>query len=328
MSMCVALLGASSLIGEHLLEQLELRDFPVTELRLADHDTDTERGVMFKGHATRVKPLAAMQWQGVDLVFNCTGSALSAELKELLQAQGSWLIEVAASVAGALPLVPEVNSQALSAAQRHLQVPPAAAILVAMALKPLHQRYTLLRLNLTSLASVAEVGRQGIEALAGETARLLNGRDAEAEFFQHQMAFNLLPVTSALDAQGQSQDEKEIATSVQTLLEDEQLEVVVSALRVPLFYGQTVVIHAECQQPMDLVEAQALLKNVPGVSLRQDELVSPVGSCAGEDQVLMTRLRLEPENPSGFALVVMADNLRKGSALNAVQLAELILASA
>ena len=330
MSVVVAVTGVSTLLGENLLEILESRAFPVTRLILTDPGEVTGRSVMFSGHATRVVSADMADFSGVNLVFNCQPGALPDQFMFNRLADQISVIDLcpdAEAVQAAPCIVPEVNvGQINTSTSGGYYVSPLPAVVTAAAvLASLHQRFKLLRLNVVSLSSVAEAGKKGVEALASETARLLNGRDAEASYFGQQIAFNLLPFTGSLTESGATDSEEQIICQLRRVLNDDQLEIAVSSLQLPLFYGQNVVLHAECQFPVDLNEAQLLLRQTPGVNCIADQMCSAVTNAAGQDEVFVSRLRVEPNNDCGVMLFAVTDSMRKGGALNAVQIAEQIL---
>jgi len=328
MSIAVAVVGASTLLGENLLEILADRNFPVTDIRLADVGEITERSVMFKGHATRIRSLEKTNLAGVGILFNCKPEGLTKQDLQQLLNEKVTVIDLCPSYDADLShcWIPSIGNQdAATMCHEYIVSPSSAAIVTAMALSALNEKYKVLRLNLTCLNSVAEAGRDGVEALALEASRLLNGRPAEGEYFGQQIAFNILPAAGPLSATGESLEEQSLVSQVQSLLKDDQLEIMVSALQVPLFYGQCVVVHAECQHPVDLDHAAEILGKVPDLTFSKSELYSPVTHAAGQDGVFVSRLRIESNSATGFALCAVTDNLRKGGALNAVQIAEEIV---
>ncbi|WP_417580202.1 Asd/ArgC dimerization domain-containing protein [Nitrincola sp.] len=327
MSVVVAVTGVSTLLGENLLEILESRAFPVARLLLTDPGEVKGRSVMFSGHATRVVSAETADFSGVELVFNCQPGALPTQFSVNELDENVCVIDLCPEIdvaQTAACVVPEVNPELIkSGACGGYYVSPLPAVVAASAvLASLHKRFKLLRLNVISLSSVAEAGKKGVEALASETAKLLNGRDAEASFFGQQIAFNLLPLTGQVAASGATDSETQIVTQLQRVLGDDQLEVAVSSLQLPLFYGQNVVLHAECQFPVDINEAQSLLRQAPGVSCVADQICSAVADAAGKDEVFVSRLRVEPDNDCGVMLFAVTDSMRKGGALNAIQIAE------
>jgi len=331
MSIVIAVLGATSLLGENLLEILGDRKFPASSVRLADSDDKEARGVMFAGHAVRITTLSKLDLSGVKILFNCMPGGLTAEMQAQMSAQAGFVIDLTSSVdsAQAHCAVPEVNPDVLdSVASGSVICSPGAAVVAAsVALAVLHRRYQILRLNVTSLCSVAHAGHDGIKALAGETARLLNGRDAEPEYFSRQVAFNLLPQTGEIQDSGYTLNEWQLADQLRELLADDQLEIAVSELQIPLFYGQAVVVHAETQHRVELDEMRQLLGEAAGVYLARldEEPLTPVSTAAGKDEVFISRLRVDRDSANGFSLCALTDNLRKGGALNAVQIAESLI---
>lgn len=327
MSVVVAVTGISSLLGENLLEILESRAFPVARLVLTDPGEVKGRSVMFSGHATRVVSADTADFTGVDLVFNCQPGALPDQFSASQLVGNVCVIDLCPDIDVAQTascVVPEVNPELINASVPggYYVSPAAAVVTAAAALASLHQRFKLLRLNIISLSSVAEAGKKGVQALASETAKLLNGRDAEADFFGQQIAFNLLPFTGRVLESGATDSEAQIIAQLRRVLNDDQLEIAASSLQLPLFYGQNVVLHAECQYPIDLNEAQLLLRQAPGVSCIADQICSAVTDAAGKDEVFVSRLRTEPDNDCGVMLFAVTDSMRKGGALNAIQIAE------
>lgn len=327
--MNIAIIGVSTLTGENLFEVLEAAELPLDQLFLLDSEEEVGRTLMFNGRSVRIRPLEGFAFEQVGLAFVCD-PALTAEQLQPASAAGVQLIDLFPARFGeqAALVVPEVNSQVVMEAGigQVLGSPSAAAIAAALALAPLQRQYQLLRLHLVVMQSAAELGRPGVEALAAETTRLLNGRDAEAGYLPAQFAFNLIPQSGKVQSNGYTDIEMRLIDEVRELLADDQIEVLSQVVQVPIFYGVSVLMQAETQQAVDLPEAERLLRGQAGLALAQGEAVcTPVGTAAGTDSVHLSRLRLEPDNSSGFALCAVTDSLRKGSALNAVQIARLWL---
>lgn len=321
----VAIVGVSTLTGENLLEILDARELAVDQLFLFDSADEAGRSLMFRNRSVRIRALDTAEPSEIGILFVCDDTLAPAAI-EPFRAAGALVIDLfPARFEDALLVVPEINGDSLAQAERGSVVgsPAPAVVAAAMALAPLQREYQLLRLNAVALQSAAELGRAGVEALAAETVRLLNGRDAEPSLLPAQFAFNLIPQTGELDETGVSAAERRFVQELREVLGDEEIEIVVNVLQLPMFYGVTVTLQAETQLDVDLDEAARLFNRADGVSLVQgDKPVTPVGTANGNDLVHLTRLRLEAENPSGFGLCAMTDNLRKGSALNAVQIVE------
>lgn len=321
--MNVAIIGVSTLTGEHLFEILDSRELAVDTLSLFDSADEAGRSLMFRNHSVRIQPLESAEPAAVDILFVCDETLEPAALEPF---RGALMIDLfPARFEDAILIVPEVNGERLAQVELGSVIgsPAPAVVTAAMALAPLQREYQLLRLNAVALQSAAELGRAGVEALAAETVRLLNGRDAEPSLLPAQFAFNLFPQIGALDNSGLSAAERRFAQELRQVLDDDQIEIVVNVLQLPMFYGVALTLQAETQHEVDLEAAARCFAKAEGVSLAQgDKPVTPVGTANGNDLVHLTRLRLEEDNPGGFGLCAMTDNLRKGSALNAVQIAE------
>ncbi|MBV1786548.1 hypothetical protein KQ940_00590 [Marinobacterium sp. D7] len=324
--MNVAIVGPSTLTGENLFELLDGHALEVERLRLYDREDEAGRSLMFRGSAVRVRPIETTDIESdLDVVFLCDPDLDPAQLARI-KGSGALLIDLfPARQSEAVLIVPEVNGDKLADIRRGdvLGCPDAASIAAAMALAPLQADYQVLRLNAVAMQSAASLGHQGVEALAAETARLLNGRDAEATLFSTQYAFNLMPQVGVLDSEGFSEVERRFATEVRALLDDDQIEIVVNVLQLPIFYGVAVTLQAETAHPVDLEHAASLLGKAPGLQMnRSTNPVTPVGSAAGNDLVHLDRLRLEEGGDCAFGICAVTDNLRKGGALNAIQIAD------
>ena len=322
MSINVAITGVSSLLGENLLEILESRNFPVAKLLLTDPGQVVGRSVMYAGHANRVISVDEADLSAVDLIFNCHSQGLPKDFSPAQLTGKLKVIDLCPNAFADYPsIVPEVNSEQIGGSS-YIISPSPAAVVSAMALHALHQRFKLLRLNIVSMSSVAESGQKGVEALAAETAKLLNGRDPEASYYGQQIAFNLIPFTGKVEESGSTDKEARLVSELQFLLGDEALEIAATSVQLPLFHGQNVVLHAECQFPVDINEAQLLLRQTKGLQCAANQYYSVVADAAGQDEVFISRVRTEAENNAGFMLFAVSDSLRKGGALNAVQIAE------
>ena len=322
MSIVVAITGVSSLLGENLLEILENRQFLVAKLILTDPGKVVGRSVMFAGHANRVISVDDADLTDVDVLFNCHPKGLPKDFSPCHLTGKLKVIDLCPSADLEFPcIVPEINPDEISTSP-YLISPSPAAVVSAMALHALHQRYKILRLNLVSLCSVAEAGKKGVEALASETAKLLNGRDPEASYFGQQIAFNLIPFTGTIQSNGRTDSEETVVSQLQHLLGDSELEIAATAVQLPLFHGQQMILHAECQFPVNIEEAHSLVANTIGVISVTEQVYSVVADAVGENDVFISRFRAEEGNNSGIMLVALSDSLRKGGALNAVQIAE------
>lgn len=327
MALKIALLGPATLVGEKLLELLEEAPLEVSELALFESEDQAGRSLMFRGHAQRTRALGELDGAWPELIFVCE-TELSSELAELLVAAPARVIDLYPQRYGegrVFLTIPDLNGDELASLDpdRIIGIPNSATIAAALALAPLHSSCQILKANLMVLSPVSSAGRAGIEALASETARLLNGRDIETGHFGQQIAFNLIPQAGTLLDSGYTDIEAAVLSELPLMLGDEGLELEVSAVQVPVFYGDMVVVQAETRQVLDLEAVQQLMDKAPGVSLDLPggRASSLARDAIGREQVVVTRLRPDAEGDAGFALHAMSDDLGRGSALTALEAA-------
>ncbi|MBV0931920.1 Asd/ArgC dimerization domain-containing protein [Marinobacterium weihaiense] len=331
MPLNVALIGPGTLKGEKLLELLDESSLDVGELSLFEEADAAGRSLMFRGHACRTRPLEDVSADTDGLVFVCMEQLPSSIVEMLESLSAAQVIDLYPQryQEPSLLVVPAINGELLGSIDsgRIIGVPGSATIAAALALAPLHQACELLKLNLTVLSAASEAGREGVEALATETARLLNGRDVDETFFARQIAFNLIPDVGAVQENGFTTLEQQVMQQLPAVLGAGDLELDVSAVRVPVFYGDMVVAQAETRQPLQLDEVQELMDRAKGVRFDRNarQAASLVNDVIGQDVVIINRIRPDASGESGFALHALSDDLGRGSALTAVEIA-LILA--
>lgn len=324
MSLNIALLGPATLAGEKLLELLDESALDVATMTLFEPEEQAGRSLMFRGHAHRTRPLNDFDATAPQLILVCEAELSQELVQRLLNATGRIvdLHPQRYESERVFLTVPELNGDELVSLDpgRVIGIPNSATIAAALALAPLHNACQILKANLTLLSPVSSAGRPGVETLAKEAARLLNGLDVEKGHFDQQIAFNLIPQVGALLDSGYTDTEAVVMYQLPQVLGDEDLELEVSAVQVPVFYGDMVVIQAETRQPLDLEEVQTLMDKAPGVRYDQQakRVPSVISDAIGQEQVIVTRLRPDAEGESGFALHAMSDDLGRGSALTAL----------
>lgn len=327
----IAILGVDGLGGETLLELLEERSFPVGRLfPLVAAKSDLE-SIRFAGQTLAVEQADEFDWTQVQLAFFMAGSAATERFAEQAAASGCLVIDNSLFYRDdfSVPLViPEVNADELANFRdRNIVASPTCIVTELMlALKPIHDELGIARVNLVSLQSVSGTGKAGIQELARQTAQLLNGRPVEPQTYASQIAFNLLPQIDDLQDDGYSREEWRLQSETQRLLGDDRIGINATCVRVPVFYGHSQVVHLETQHAGDLSELRAVLERAPGVTLVDDELVTPVTHGAGQQGLFLSRLRQDPTHPNGFDFWLVTDNIRKGGALNCLQIAETLIA--
>jgi len=328
----VCVVGPGTLVGETLLEILEERSFPVAEMYLLDVGENVAESVTFAGTDYAVRDIAEFDFAQARIAFFCGDAALSREYAPKAVAAGCVVIDDsdAFRMRPEVPLVvPEVNAGALPAPARPgiIASPNTCATLLAMTLKPIRDALGVERLNVVTFQSVSGRGRAAVEELARQSMALFNQNPIECEVFPKQMAFNLLPQIGAEEESGYTREELKLAEETRKLLELPDLRVDVTCVRVPVFYGHALVVQVDTAQAVSRDRARALLDQAPGVihyeAVEVGGYPTPVVEAASNDPVFVGRLRatLAP-NDRGLSFWAVADNMRKGSALNCVQIAE------
>lgn len=323
----IAILGVDGLGGETLLELLAEREFPVGSLYpLVTAEGELE-SVRFAGKTLGVKLVDEFDWSQVQIAFFMAGSAATEQWHQAAVEAGCLVIDNSLYFRNdySVPLiVPEVNREELAnVKERNIVASPTCIVTqLLMALKPIHDEVGIARVNLVSLQSVSGSGQAGVQELARQTASLLNGRPAENNTYPAQIAFNLLPQIDEITQSGYTREEERLEQETQRLLGDERIRVNATCVRVPVFYGHSQVVHLETQHGCELEEIRRVLVEAPGLSLCDDELLTPVTHGVGHGEVYLSRLRQDSSHPQGVDFFLVTDNQRKGGALNCLQIAE------
>lgn len=339
-----AVVGATGAVGEAMLEILEERNFPVGELHVLASERSAGNSIRAFGKSHLVQDLATFDFSSVQLGLFSPGGAVSAQYAPIAAAAGCWVIDNTSQfrMDPNVPLViPEVNAHVLDGYEgRIIANPNCSTIQMLVALKPLQDAIGITRINVATYQAVSGAGAKGVAELAGQTAALLNGRDYEPKEFAAQIAFNAIPQIGEFDDNGYSTEEMKMVLETQKIFEDDSILVNPTCVRIPVFYGHSEAVHVELAGPLSVAGARELLSRANGVTLLDETLQgtdgtdsdlpiypTPVKQATGTDQVFVGRLRADLSHPNGLNLWVVSDNVRKGAALNSVQIAELLLAS-
>ncbi|MEJ2442354.1 MAG: aspartate-semialdehyde dehydrogenase [Exilibacterium sp.] len=330
----VAVVGATGTVGETMVEILAARDFPVGRLYLLAGENSAGKSVIFKGKTVTVRELADFDFSQVQIgLFSAEGD-ISAEYAHKAAAAGCIVIDNSSRFRydDDVPLViPEVNPNAITGfeARGIIANPNCSTIQMLVALKPIYDAVGIERINVCTYQAVSGAGRKAIEELAGQTARLLNGQAAEYRVFPQQIAFNCLPQVDAFNDNGYTQEEVEMVRGTQKIFDDDLIGVNPTCVRIPVFYSHSQAIHIETNEPISVGKAKELLSSAPGVVVVDEHsnggYPTPVNNSTGEDAVFVGRIREDISHGRGLNLWVVADNIRKGAALNSVQIAELLI---
>jgi aspartate-semialdehyde dehydrogenase len=332
----VALVGATGAVGEAMIEILEQRDFPVGILYPLASARSAGKTVRFKGKSLKVQDLAEFDFTQAQIGLFSAGGDISAEFAPKAAAAGCVVVDNTSHFRRDqdIPLVvPEVNPHAVAGykARGIIANPNCSTIQMLVALKPIYDAVGIARINVATYQAVSGTGKEGIEELATQTAKLLNGQAIETRVYPRQIAFNLLPHIDSFQDNGYTREEMKMVWETQKIFEDDTVEVNPTCVRVPVFYGHSEAVHIETRSKLTAEDARKLLEQAPGVVVLDDQsdggYPTPVVDSAGTDPVYVGRVREDISHPMGLNLWVVSDNVRKGAALNSVQIAELLVTS-
>jgi len=328
----VAILGATGLVGQHLIEILEQRNFPVGELFPLASARSAGTTVSFNGKDVEVINVDEFDWSQAQIGLFSAGGATSAKYAPVAADAGVVVIDNTSHYRYEpdIPLVvPEVNPHAIADFRNRniIANPNCSTIQMLVALKPIHDAYGIDRINVCTYQSVSGAGKSAVDELVSQTAQLMNGRPVETENFPVQMAFNVIPQIDVFQDNGYTKEEMKMVWETHKILGDESVGVNPTAVRVPVFYGHAEAIHIELRQPVTAEDVKGVLETAPGVTLIPDSTEYPtqVTHASGKDDTFVGRVREDISHPNGINLWVVADNIRKGAATNSIQIAEVLI---
>ncbi|HET7673974.1 MAG TPA: aspartate-semialdehyde dehydrogenase [Gammaproteobacteria bacterium] len=332
----VAVAGATGAVGEAMLSILAERQFPVGEIHALASSRSVGKEVEFGDRTLDVEDLAEFDFAGTDIALFSAGGSVSAEHAPRAAAAGCVVIDNTSHFRydDDIPLVvPEVNPEAI-AEYRHRSIianPNCSTIQMVVALKPLHDAAGIERINVATYQAVSGAGRKALEELANQTANLLNGRPAEVSRMAKQIAFNVLPQIDVYQDNGYTREEMKMVWETRKILGDDEIRVNATAARVPVFYGHSEAVHIETKEKLSAEGAREILRQAPGVMIvdgrEPGEFPTAVTEASSQDAVFIGRIREDISHPRGLDLWVVADNIRKGAALNSIQIAEILVKS-
>ena len=328
----IAIVGATGAVGEAMREVLDERDFPIGDVRLLASRRSAGQRLQVRGKAIAVEVLDDFDFADTQIALFSAGGAVSAEHAPRAADAGAVVIDNTSRfrMEDGVPLVvPEVNSHRISdgVGPNIIANPNCSTIQMAVALKPIYDAAGISRVNVATYQAVSGAGQGGVRELAGQTANVLNAKPLDA-FKKHpvQIAFNAVSNAWDIGENGYSVEEMKMINETKKIFEDDTLLVNPTCVRVPVFYGHSEAIHIETDMPISAGEARDLLRQAPGVTVTEDERCANPVEHAGTDAVFVSRIREDATHPNGLNLWVVADNVRKGAALNSVQIAERVAA--
>lgn len=331
----IAILGATGVVGEAMISILEERDFPVNRLYPLASERSAGETIIFKNKNIMVLDAATFDFANVDIALFSAGAEISAIYAPKATAEGCVVIDNTSKfrLDPDVPLViPEVNANRIADYTKTniIANPNCSTIQMLVALKPIYDAVGISRINVATYQSVSGTGKDAITELANQTAELLSGQPVSPEVYSKQIAFNVLPHCGFFQEGGYTQEEMKLHWETQKIFEDTKINVNATAVRVPVFYGHSEVVNIETRKNISLIEVRKLLLDAPGVILMDDPKTglypTPIPEASSTDAVYVGRLREDFTHPLGFNLWVVSDNIRKGAALNAIQIAEILIA--
>ena len=330
----VVIVGATGAVGEALIEILEQRNFPVGEMYLLASERSAGSSLKFKNKSINVSDLAEFDFSKAQIGLFSAGGSISEVYAPKAAAAGCIVIDNTSHFRyeDDIPLVvPEVNPEAIAGytTRNIIANPNCSTIQMLVALKPIHDAAGIKRISVSTYQAVSGTGKSAIEELAGQTAQLLNGREAKTEVYPQQIAFNALPQIDVFLENGYTKEEMKMVWETKKIFADEEIGVSATCVRVPVFYGHSEAVQIETKKEISETDARALLESAAGVTVIDERsdggYPTAVKHASGQDDVFVGRLRKDISMPNGLNLWVVSDNVRKGAALNSVQIAEVLI---
>ncbi len=329
----IAIVGVTGAVGETFLTVLEERKFPVKNLYPIASSRSLGKTVSFKNKQLDVLDLAEFDFSQADIALFSAGGAVSKEYAPKAVAAGCIVIDNSSSFRyeADIPLVvPEVNPQRIADYKNRgiIANPNCSTIQMVVALKPLYDAVGISRINVATYQSVSGTGKKAISELIAQMGDLLNGKPAKVAVYPQQIAFNAIPHIDQFEDNGYTREEMKMVWETRKILEDQDIMVNPTAVRVPVIYGHSEAIHVELKKPMTAMQARAILSKAAGIkvvdNIEKASYPTVLKNAVGRDEVFIGRIREDISHPCGLNLWVVADNIRKGAASNAIQIAEIL----
>ena len=330
----VAVVGATGAVGEAMLDILHQRNFPVGKVYALASERSAGKTVSFGNKSLIVEDLASFDFSKVQVGLFSPGASVSKVYAPKAAEAGCVVIDNTSEFRydDDIPLVvPEVNPHAIADYKNRgiIANPNCSTIQMMVALKPIYDAVGITRINVCTYQAVSGTGKPAMDELAKQTAALLNGRPVESNVYPKQIAFNVLPQIDVFEDNGYTKEEMKMVWETQKIMEDDNIMVNPTAVRVPVFYGHSEAIHIETRDKLTAEDARKLLAEFDGIELLDEHVdggyPTAVTEASGTDPVYVGRVREDISHPNGLNLWVVADNVRKGAALNSVQIAEILV---
>ena len=330
----VAVVGATGAVGRTMLSILEQRKFPVDNLYLLASERSAGETIAFNNKQYTVEKIADFDFSKADIGLFSPGASVSAIYAPKAGEAGCVVIDNTSQFRydDDIPLIiPEVNAHAIAGYTKRniIANPNCSTIQMLVALKPIQDAVGIARINVATYQSVSGTGKEAIDELAEQTAKLLNGQGAEPKVYPKQIAFNVIPQIDVFQENGYTKEEMKMVWETQKIMEDPEILVNPTCVRVPVFYAHSEAVHIETRKPLSVEDARAMLKKAPGIKVMDEHkdggYPTPIGEGTDRDEVWVGRIRRDISHPNGLNLWIVSDNLRKGAALNSIQIAEVLI---
>jgi aspartate-semialdehyde dehydrogenase len=330
----VAVVGATGAVGETMISILEERNFPVGTLYPLASERSEGKIVQFKGKSVRVQNLDGFDFSQVQIGLFSAGGSISEKYAPIASEAGCIVIDNTSHFRYQedIPLVvPEVNPEDIEKYKTHniIANPNCSTIQMLVALKPIYDKVGIERINVATYQAVSGTGKEAVEELAKQTANLLNMKEIETKVYPKQIAFNALPHIDTFQDNGYTKEEMKMVWETKKIFGDESILVNPTCVRVPVFFGHSEAVHIECREEIRSEEVRELLREADGVEVldeREDGgYATAVTDSAGQDPVYVSRIRDDISHPRGIDMWIVSDNVRKGAALNSIQIAEKLI---
>src|SRR3972149_900035 len=329
----VAIAGATGVVGREFLKILEERNFPVGEIKLLASERSAGTRIDFKGNGELVPDLNDESFEGVDIALFSPGASVSAKYAPRAAKAGCIVIDNTSHfrMDPDVPLVvPEVNPKDIGLYKKKniIANPNCSTIQMVVALKPIHDKYRIKRIVVSTYQSVSGAGKEAMEELSLQVRDLFNMKEPEVNVFPHRIAFNCIPQIDSFLDNGYTKEEMKMVNETKKIFGDDSVKITATTVRVPVFVAHSEAVNIETEKPIDPEDVKKLLSKAPGVIVIDEpaEGAYPMtAAVAGQDEVFVGRRRRDDTAPNGLNMWIVSDNLRKGAALNAVQIAEALI---
>lgn len=329
----VALIGATGAVGNEMIKIFEERNFPIKQIKLLASERSIGKVLTFRGKPVPVEVLNEKSFSGIDIALFSAGGSISEKFAPIAAKSGCVVIDNTSAfrMDPDVPLVvPEVNSEEIGKYNKRgiIANPNCSTIQMVVVLKPIHDIAKIKRIVVSTYQSVSGTGKKAIDELYEQTKSLLNNSDPKINIYPHQIAFNCIPQIDIFLSNGYTKEEMKMVNETKKILNDPKIAVTATAVRVPVFYSHSESVNIETERKIKAAEVREILSKAPGVTVIDNpanrEYPLPIRA-AGKDETFVGRIREDESIENGINIWIVSDNLRKGAALNAIQIAEILV---